>query len=172
MPQPFPSTKGTFIKAIDESWAELQSFLRALTEVNASGRDKNGWTVKDHVMHIAVWEDSVAVLFRDGQRHEALGIDEAFYNEATFDEINEVIKERYSDVPLRQAVSRLNEVHGALMAEVRALTEAQLATAVRDYFPRAPRGDDRTVIDFIYWNTGDHFTEHLPWMRRLTTGAA
>lgn len=172
MPESFPSTKGALIKAIDESWAELQSFLRSLTEENASGQDSNGWTVRDHTMHIAVWEDSVLVLFHGGQRHEPLGVDERFYQQATFDQINEVIKERHSHVTLRQAVDRLRQVHSELMAEVRALSNAQLATTVRDFFPQAPREDDRTMIDFIYWNTGDHFKEHLPWMRGLTTGAA
>ncbi len=172
MPEPFPSTKSALIKAIDESWAELRSFLGSLTEENASGQDSNGWTVRDHTMHIAVWEDSVAVLFRGGQRHEPLGVDEAFYKEATFDQINEVIKERYSQVLLRDAVDQLSQAHNALMTEVGALSDAQLATTVRDFFPRAPRRDDRKVIDFIYWNTGDHFKEHLPWMRDLTTRAA
>jgi hypothetical protein len=172
MPEPFPSTLSALTKAIDEAWAELQAFLGSLAEENASIQDNNGWTVKDHTTHIAVWEDSVAVLFRGKQRHEALEIDEAFYREATFDQINAIVKERYSHLRLGEAVAQLTQVHDALMAEVRALSEVQLATTVRDFFPQAPREDDRRMIDFIYWNTADHFKEHLPWMRGLTTRAA
>ncbi len=159
------------IKEIDEAWAELQAFLRPLTEDNASGQDQSGWTVKDHTNHIALWEDSVAILFRGGRRHEALGIDEAFFREATFEQINAVVKERQSHLELREAVTLLARVHHALMAEVRPLSDLQLATTVRDFFPQAPREDDRTMLAFIYWNTADHYKEHLPWMQTLISNA-
>jgi len=172
MPETFPSTKSALTKAVDEAWGELQAFLESLTEENASRLDDNGWTVKDHVTHIAVWEDSVAVLFRGRQRHEALGIDEAFYKAATFDQVNAVVRERYSHLQLGEALVQLIQVHDALMAEVRPLSEEQLTTTVRDFFPQAPRKDDRKMIDFIYWNTADHFKEHLPWMQSLVSRAA
>jgi len=172
MPEAFPSTKSALTKAVDEAWAELQAFLGSLTEEDASRQDNNGWTVRDHATHMALWEDSVAVLFRGGQRHEALGIEEAFFKEATFDQINAIVKERYSHLQLGEAVAQLTQVHHALMAEVRALSEAQLAATVRAFFPQAPREDDRRMIDFIYWNTADHFTEHLTWMQSLTNRGA
>jgi hypothetical protein len=111
----------------------------------------------------------VAILFQ-GRQHEALGIDGAFYKEATFDQINAIVKQRYGHLQLREAVTMLTQVHQALMTEVRALSDAQLRTTVRDFFAQAPREDDRTMIDFIYWNTADHFKEHLPWMRSLIPG--
>jgi hypothetical protein len=172
MPESNPSSLSELTRTIDEAWAELQAFLGPLTEKNATRRDGNGWTVKDHTTHIAVWEDSVAVLFRGGQRHDALGIDQAFYTEATFDQINAIVRERHRHLSLREAVTQLTQVHDALMAEVRALSNVQLATTVRDFFPQAPREDDRTMGAFIYWNTADHFKEHLPWMKNLTTSAA
>lgn len=171
MPERFPSTLSALVKEIGEAWDELQAFLGTLTEKDDSAKDDNGWTVKDHTTHMAVWEDSVAILFRGGRRHEALGIDEAFYKEATFDQINANVKDRYGHLSLGEAVAQLAQVHRALMAEVQALSDAQLRTAVRDFFPQAPREDDRTMIDFIFWNTADHFKEHLPWMRRLRTRA-
>jgi hypothetical protein len=155
---------------VDEAWAELQAFLGRLTEADTARQDARGWTIKDHLTHIAVWEDSVAVLFRGRPRHEALGIEEGFYREATFDQINAILKDRYSHLRLREALTQLGRAHEALMAEVRSLSEAQLATTVRDTFPHAPRDDDRSMIDFIYWNTADHFKEHLPWMHALAAG--
>jgi len=172
MPEPVPATRSALTRAIDEAWAELHAFLGSLKGENPSSQDDSGWTVKDHTTHIAVWEDSVAILFRGGQRHEALGIDEAFYRAATFDQINAMVKERYSHLQLEEAVAQLSRVHHALMAEVRGLSDVQLTTTVRDFFPLAPRDDDRRVIDFIYWNIADHFKEHLPWMQSLATRAS
>ena len=120
--------------------------------------------------HLAVWEDSVAILFRGKPRHEALGIDEAFYAEASFDQINEVIRGRHQHMPLRQVIELLKQVHQPLMARVRALSDAELNRTARDFFPQAPRTDNRQVIDFIYENTAAHYTEHLPWMRARREG--
>jgi len=172
MSQPRPSTLPHLLKAIDSAWKDLTAFIRALPPSDASKPDKNNWTVKDHVTHITVWEDSVAVLFRGGLRHDALGIDERFYTAASFDQINEVIKERYQTLPLAQAIQQLEHVHDELMARVSALSETDLKTTVRDFFPQAPRTDDRTMMTFLYDNTADHFTEHLEWMVDLTGRAA
>ncbi len=167
MSLPSPSTLAQLTAAIDLAWADLQTFLGSLSENDSYMQDSNGWNVKDHTTHMAVWEDSVAILFRGKPRHEALGIAESFYREASFDQINEVIKERYTRLPYRGAVERLDQVHKALMAEVRALSDSQLKATVRDFFSHAPRTDERTVSAFIYENTADHFTEHLQWMRSL-----
>jgi len=167
MSSPSPSTLAQLTAAIDLAWADLETFLGSLSENDTYMQDSNGWSVKDHTTHISVWEDSVAILFRGKPRHEALGIDEAFYREASFDQINKVINECYSQRPHREAVDKLNQVHKALMAEVRVLSDSQLKAAVRDFFSHAPRTDDRTVSALIYENTADHFTEHLLWMRAL-----
>jgi hypothetical protein len=172
MPQPIPSTAGALMHVIYEAWAELQTFLGALGEEDAGAQDGNGWTVRDHTTHIAVWENSVSVLFRGGRRHEALGIDEDYYARSTFDEMNAIIKEQHSHLSLEEAVAQLTQVHHGLMNEVRGLSDAQLATTVRDFFPQAPRGDERRMGDFIYWNTADHYREHLAWMKDLVKGAA
>jgi hypothetical protein len=172
MSQSIPSTPGALMHVIYEEWAELQTFLGALGEDEAQAQDSNGWTVKDHTTHIAVWEDSVSILFRGGRRHEALGLDEGFYARASFDEMNSIIKEQHSHLSLEDAVAELTQVHHDLMEEVRGLSEAQLATTVREFFPQAPRGDERRMGDFIYWNTADHYREHLAWMKDLIKRAA
>jgi len=172
MPPSTVSKHAELITAIDSAWEELLSFLHTVVSSHVSTRDDNGWTVKDHVTHIAVWEDSVSILFRGGLRHEALGIDESSYLVSSFDQINEVIRERFKAIPLTQAIRQLEEVHSELMTRVTALSEADLKTTVRDYFPQAPRTDDRPMMTFIYDNTADHFIEHLQWMRELLGRAA
>jgi hypothetical protein len=162
-----PDTRVELAAGIDSAWSEVDSFLAEVTEEGATAQDSNGWTVKDHVTHMAVWGDSVAVLFRGGHRHEALGISESYYSRASFDDINEVVRQREGHLSLSQAVQRLREMHNELMARVRSLPDADLARPVRDVFPLAPRTDDRRVVDFIHENTAAHYAEHLPWMRKL-----
>jgi hypothetical protein len=160
--------KAELTVGIDRSWSELGEFLDGLASDHESMKDANGWTVRDHVTHIAVWEDSVAVLFRGGKRTEALGIDEDFYNDqSSFDAINEVIRRAQEHLNLAQAVHRMRQVHEGLMHDVRRLTDEELATTVRFLFPKAPQSDKRRVIDFIRENTAAHYDEHLPWMRKI-----
>jgi hypothetical protein len=155
------------MSAIDQAWADLQAFLSSVTDWQASVRDANGWTIVDHTTHIAVWEDSVTVLFRGGKRHEALGIDQGLYNEASYDQINAIIRDRYQNLSLPDALAKLTNAHAGLMARVRPLTEGQLRATVSVSFPQAPRGDDRSMAAFIFDNTADHFQEHLRWMKDL-----
>jgi hypothetical protein len=154
-------------QAIDSSRARLETFLAALTEVQSSLQDDHGWTVLDHLTHIAVWEDSVAVLFRGKPRFEALGVDEAFYAEASFDEINEIVRKRSQGTQLGQARADWVRIHDELMGRIRSLSEAEVTRRVSDFFPQAPRTDDRLVIDLLYENTAQHINEHLPWMQAI-----
>jgi DNA-binding transcriptional ArsR family regulator len=161
-----------FTASIDAAWQDLHAFLAAVTPDQASKRDQAGWSVKDHVTHLAVWEGSVVILFRGGRRHEALGIEEAFYTAANFDEINEVIKARLKDTTFEEAIRNLEGAHRQLMGHLRTLRDADLNTKAREFFPQAPRNDDRALASLIWDNTGRHFTEHLEWMRDLVGRAA
>jgi len=128
--------------------------------------------VKDHVAHLAVWEDSVAILFRGGRRHEALGIEETLFTAGDIDEINEVIKVRLGGTTLQEAIRNLEQAHQQLMGHLQTLSAAELNAKACDFFPQAPRNDDRPLASLIWANTGGHYTEHLEWMRDLVGRAA
>ncbi len=161
-----------FTASIDAAWKDLHSFLAAVTPAQASKRDPAGWSVKDHVTHLVAWEDSVIILFQGGRRHEALGIKESLFTTGNIDEINEVIKVRLEGTALQEAIRNLEGIHSQLMGHVRTLRDADLNVKAREFFPQAPRNDDRPLIALIWDNTGGHFTEHLGWMHDLVKGAA
>jgi hypothetical protein len=153
--------------SIDAAWEDLYLFLAAVTPSQASRRDPAGWSVKDHVAHLGVWEHSVAILFRGGRRHEALGIEEPFHAADSFDQINEVIRARLEGTTLQEAICTLEGAHGQLMGYLRALCDADIGAKVREFFPQAPRNDERSLASLIWDITGGHFAEHLEWMRDL-----
>jgi hypothetical protein len=161
-----------FTASIDAAWKDLHAFLAAVTPSQALVRDQAGWLVKDHVTHLAVWEDSVTILFRGGRRHEALGIAEPFYAAASFDEINEVIRVRLEGTALQEAIQNLEAAHRQLMGHLGALRDADLNAKAREFFPQLPRNDDRLLASLIWDVTGGHFAEHLEWMHDLVGRAA
>jgi hypothetical protein len=158
--------------SIDAAWKDLHAFLAVVTPDQASKRDQAGWSVKDHVTHLATWEDSVAILFRGGRRHEALGIEEPMYATGSIDEINEVVKARLGGTSLEEAIHDLEAAHSQLMSHMRTLHDADLTAKVRKFFPQAPGNDDRSLSSLNLDNTGGHFTEHLEWMCDLVGRAA
>jgi hypothetical protein len=156
-----------FTASIDAAWKDLHAFLVAVPPGQASRQDQAGWLVKDHVAHLAVWEESAVILFRGGRRHEALGLEEPFYATGNIDEINEVIKIRLGSTTLQEAIRGLEEVHNQLMGHLRTLRDADLNAKACEFFPQAPGNDDRLLASLIWDITGRHFTEHLQWMRDL-----
>lgn len=161
------SKLATFIASLEAAWRDLQAFVAMVTPDQASKQDQAGWSVKDHLAHLAAWEDSVVILFQGGRRHEALGIEEPFYAAGSFDEINEVIRARLEDTSIEEAIRNLEGAHHQLMGHLSTLSDADLKAKARQFFPQAPGNDDRSLASLLWDNTGGHFAEHLEWMRDL-----
>jgi len=158
--------------AIDAAWQELQAFLAVVTADQAAKRDPAGWSVADHVAHLAVWEDSVTILFQGGRRHEGLGLEEPVYAAGDYDLMNERIRARTEGATLQEAMRSLQGSHARLMAALAGLGEADLEAKVCEFFPQAPRKDGRSLARIVWDISGGHFADHLAWMRELVSGAA
>lgn len=161
------NTQAELTRAIEASWSELEAFLSETTEDESNLRDEQGWTVADHVSHMAAWGDSVAILFEGRPRHEALGIDEADYLNASFDEINELIRRNRGEFSLQEAVVDLSRTHRNLLEHLANMTERELQEEVRTFFSAAANTDRNRVLDLVFANTANHYSEHLEWMRTL-----
>jgi hypothetical protein len=171
MPGEKDRPKAGLLRRIDTSWSALDALVRGLGSDLLGGRkDREGWAVKDHLIHLAVWEDSVSALFQGRPRHDALGVDETTYASASTDEVNRQVFERTKDVPAATAKEWLAKSHATLMGLVRGAREADLAREVRDLFPSAPSGERRRVLEIINENTAEHFDEHRGWIEELVAG--
>jgi len=169
MPDPTIHTQSELLLKVETSWTALHAFLSRLTDDQATTiEDESGWTVKDHLTHLAAWEDSVAALFQGTPRYLALGIDEATYAQVDFDAMNALIREQHRHIPYASALTQLRSSHKTLMAFVEGLSDADVNRKVADLFPLAP-GDERRVIDIIDDNTAHHFDEHRTWIEALVT---
>jgi hypothetical protein len=157
---------------IDRAWEPLISFLQTLTEAQlAELRDVEGWSVRDHITHLTAWEQSVAALFQGQPRHVGLGVEAALYSGGSFDAINQAIRDQRAGMASPEALRLLVQTHQDLVGSISALREGDLVRPLAEVFTHASAGDDRRVIDIIWDNTGGHFEEHLPWIRRLVAAA-
>ncbi len=162
-------TKAELVSEIEAAWTKLNATLDHLTHAQMTeARDAEGWTVKDHLAHIAAWERSVVVFLQGKPRHVGLGVDEQLYLAGYEDAINAAIQERRKHVSLPEVLADLRAVHGQLLSLIEPLSDDELYKANSDWQPDGPgERDERPIIGMIYGNTANHFREHQQWIESL-----
>jgi len=152
---------------IDGSWQRLMDTIGTLNDEQLDGpTDAGGWTVKDHLIHLAVWEDGVDALLNGGTRYDAMGIAESMWRTYDWDVVNALIQTRTRDIPLNEALTRLRTGHEKLVASISRLPDDRLYQPYIALDPGAA-GDDRHLIDVIAGNTWEHYDEHEEWITTL-----
>ncbi len=164
-------SKAELMSEIDRAWTRLNEALDRLTEAQMTDiRDPQGWAVKDHLVHIAAWERSVAVHLQGKPRHEGLGVDEQIYDTGDDDTINAAIYEQRKDVSPAEALVDLRAVHDQLLRLIEPLSDDDLYRANSDFQPEdSGERDERPIIGMIYGNTANHFREHQEWIESLVS---
>jgi len=154
---------------LERTWTALNTAVNQLTTAQlTTPQDAQGWTVKDHLIHLAAWERSAVFFLQGRPRHEALGVDAAVYQGGDFDEINAAIYHQHKDLPLADALGQFRHTHQQLLARLEPLTDADLNKPYRHYLPDEPgEGDGPPAINVIYGNSAHHFAEHLAWIETL-----
>jgi hypothetical protein len=145
-----PETAAETLAQFDRMWAELDATVnglseQALTEVH----DPAGWSAKDHLMHVAQWEQALLAKVDGRPRHEALGIDAATDRTGDDDTINAAIFAATRHRPLKEVLGTLRETHAA--------TRARLVAAV-------------TLLSEVP-GYADHYAQHRGWISELVTSA-
>jgi hypothetical protein len=111
-------------------WAEhahtnLLSSIEGLTEEQASRREIDGWSVKDHLTHVTVWNEMrFFELHRIGQGG-TFSMDPASEEEILW--LNEGFAQARRRLPYAQVIADLNAVHNLIIQAVTAAPEDRLA---------------------------------------------
>jgi uncharacterized protein (TIGR03083 family) len=167
------ATRDALLAEIETSWNRLQGTIDSLTDKQLTDpTDAAGWSVKDHLAHLAAWENSMVFLFQGKPRHEGLGVPEAVYLDRTEDEINDAIYKNVRDRSLDTVLSDLNDVHTGMLAILETLTGEDLHRTYSHYLPDEPGIDDGSpIIHRVSGNTHEHFDMHGGYIKRIV-GAA
>jgi NAD(P)-dependent dehydrogenase (short-subunit alcohol dehydrogenase family) len=158
------------LRTSENIWAELESFLASLTYTQMTElHDGQGWNVKDHLSHLAAWEQALLLLFDGTPRYQTLGIDLAKADNDLMDEINAQIRQRWQSKSVLSVISEYRNIHNLLMAKVKGLSDADLSQPVAKYFPQEVPAYQGKVFDIIQNNLVNHVVEHLAWIKTLIT---
>jgi hypothetical protein len=162
-----PKTTAELLSLVDQAWAALEDTVarlapRQLTDVH----DPAGWAVKDHLMHVAAWEDALLARLTGRPVHEALGVDEATLSQDE-DTENAAIFARHRHRPLAEVLEAAQASHRAIRARLAALGDRAVAGSVADLVPPGTERDESPAAAWIGGNTWEHYAAHLSWIREL-----
>ncbi len=162
-----PTTLNELLTAIDWGWADWNAALDQLTDDQwRSLRDEKGWTVVDHIGHIARWERSAAYFLRGLPRHEGLGVDEALYLQGNDDAINAAIQLQTRSASPAEIRTLAQADHDDLRTVLSQLDESQLSKSYRHFLPDEPGdGDGPPAMEVVFGNSAGHYAEHRGWLR-------
>ncbi|TMC47620.1 MAG: ClbS/DfsB family four-helix bundle protein [Chloroflexi bacterium] len=133
------ASKPQLLQEIREAHTQLEQTLsqyddKQMTEL----RDEAGWSIKDHLDHLAVWQEGVATLLERRPRYarfEAMGVDVATVEASTEDELNAIIRERTARPTLADTRIFLRQSHEHLLRALSGLSEDALLRGY-SYFQR------------------------------------
>ena len=162
-------TTAELLTAIESGWNEFQAYLATLSPAQMTGpTDAAGWSVKDHVMHLAIWEKGIVALLKREDRQQAMGLDDDAWNGHDYDVMNAIIRDQHAGLSLDAVKQAFADIHGQLVARIGAMADADLQRPYSDYADDP--GNDRPVVGYIVGNTFEHYAEHQPWIEKVVAG--
>lgn len=160
-----PHAVDELLSLMNEARGELEAFVAGVPPEDLVGPRKNGWSIKDHLFHLATWDlYLIAVLDRE-PRVPALGIDHD--PRAPFDSVNAIFFERGRDLPLNQVLGMFRGNRARIIEQVRGLSSYDLGRLASDFQPAEPAPAPGSLRHWIVSITVEHDREHHEWMREI-----
>jgi uncharacterized protein (TIGR03083 family) len=152
----------SLIERIDAAWDQLSDLVAGVGPLDFR-LGASEWSVKDHLVHIAAWEQSTLALIEGRDRQAAMGVPDA---KPEIETINDaVFRLRQSDSP-DQVLADFRRSHEQLMTALEKLSDADLQQPYSHYQPGDP-DEKRPVIEWVAGNTYEHYEEHAGWIKEL-----
>ncbi len=148
-------SKTELLTKLQDGWRDFSAYLKTLAEAQM-------WTIKDHLVHIAIWEDGISSLLNGQSRNDAMGIDKELLYSGDYDKMNAVMQQRDKNKPLPEVLSQLQAAHERMMAQIQLLADDDLKRSRFDWEPEAK--SEGQIINLITGNSCDHYEEHKPWI--------
>jgi uncharacterized protein (TIGR03083 family) len=146
------------LERIRSSRAALDQVVGRLGEAQLTtpGPD-GGWAVKDHLAHLAAWEQKMLAMVRGRPGYEGLQVDAATYEASNLDQLNAILHERFKALRAADVLAESQRSYAQVLAAVEPLSPAELGAR---YAPDDDPEDARRMIDGIVDNTYGHYDEH------------
>ncbi len=164
----FPQNKDGLVAQIQTSRRALWSFVDGLSDDEMTAlHDAQGWAIKDHLVHLALWQNGIAALLRRQPRWPAMGLTDAEARDSVnSDAINALLQPKYADMTAQDARQFLRDSQDALDAALAPLSTEDLLKSYSSYDPDESERDT-FVVAYVIGNSCGHYEEHLPWTEAI-----
>jgi hypothetical protein len=173
--QRLPKAKVELLERIERARAALDETTGARSEAQLVAPGPfEGWSVKDHLAHLAAWEAGLAALLRKEHRYAAMGVadvDEETALSSDADALNAIIHARTKDRSLADVRGALRDAQKRLLESLAALSDEDLRRTYSHYQTEEPGEDSGApILRWIAGNSYDHYAEHQRWIEELLAG--
>jgi len=150
---------------IEATWGELDAIAGSLDDAELARSEGGQWAVKDHLAHVAAWEQSLIGLLEGKSRLETMGLPKEA--DRSTDAINAALYDLHKAKTSEEAKAFFRDTHRTLMEVFATLDDAGLELPYSHYQPhgRTEEESELPVIGWVAGNTYDHYTEHTGWIR-------
>src|SRR5579859_4252016 len=99
-----PRTASEVVDRVQIAWAALEDAVAGLSAERLVLDGPQGWSVKDHLMHIGDWERAVTAVLKRRPQHEGFGLDEVTFAGLSddLDGLNDVLYRRSRAVSISE----------------------------------------------------------------------
>jgi hypothetical protein len=159
-----PANKQVLMERIRKSHDALEQLIQPLSDSQLSQAGTGGgWAVKDHLAHLAAWEQFMLKHYLQRlPSHEAMGIDAETMKDLDEDGINDVIYHRIKDRTAGQVLADYRRSYAQVLETLEAISYEALMEAL------VPGGaEPRPRILWVIGNTYQHYLEHRQWIGEM-----
>jgi hypothetical protein len=155
------------LRRLDTAWNELERLVRGIQGDALIAPGTHGWAIKDHLVHIAAWEQSLLALLEGRDRDSAMGL--GCVDTDDTDEINKAIWNLHRYESVDGVLRYFGNSHQTLRAALARLSSNDLLLPYSHYQPS--EAEERPVIEWVAGNTYEHYAEHIGWMKEILASA-
>jgi uncharacterized damage-inducible protein DinB len=159
------------MERVSEKWDELQALIAPLSDDEFLRARDDGWSVRDHVVHVTAWERSLLALLRGESRPAAIGLTEEQEKAFDIDAINAHILDAAAGLSPAEVRAQSAATHAETVALLQSLTDEDVNQPYSHYQPQAVPYEPRPVFGWIAGDTFEHYEEHIGWLRQAGVGS-
>lgn len=159
MDLPAPWTVAELLGRMPPARTALLDVVRGLSPARLAMPGPEGWAVKDHLAHLALWERMIVAHLRDRSDHTLAGMRADEYADADLGTLNARLHALSRDWTPQAAVAELHAARAATKEWLHSLSDSDL---LRPYWDDDP--SRRTAAEKIAGDTYRHDIEHREWI--------
>jgi hypothetical protein len=166
--QTTPATKAAVLAQIQQERAALEETVAQLSPAQLSRPGPEGWSPKDHLTHVVIWEQMLIGRNLEGRSFaDVAGVDEATGEslwQMSEDEVNAYFQARDRGLSSEEALAGFQQSYQQVLAALAEVDEAKLFAPYRE--------DSPLLVEIVLGNTAEHYRDHNGWIRALAGFAA